>query len=394
MIYNLDLEACTNKVFWDVLKDPKPFNLLQSGTRTGKTFAMAQMIYLHVLKYQHEPTDIHVVSESMPHMKKGIKHDFFNFLNQHNLEPQWNEDRNDSMYRKGKVKLDFFSVDAPSKQHGSGCDFLFGNEIQNLKYETMFHKYQRTNKRCYFDFNPTHNFWVFKELIENPEFKNDIKVVKSSVFDNKFLSPNVLKTILARAKIDKNYKRVYLDGEIGSVEGLIFPNFKQVNEIPIGAQFLGYGVDFGFNDPMTIIACYKNDNELFFKEIYYETGKEITHLINFIRSNKLTGYFFCDSARKDLIQTMKNNGINAIGARKYAGSVLDGINLLKGYDLTVTNNSLNLIKEFRNYSYIRTKDNEFLEQAVDDFNHGIDALRYCISETLFKHNIKPQKIIK
>jgi phage terminase large subunit len=79
----------------------------------------------------------------------------------------------------------------------------------------------------------------------------------------------------------------------------------------------------------------------------------------------------------------KNNEIKSFGAKKYAGCIIDRINLIKTYNLHITSSSVNTIKEFRNYSYIKTKDNEYLDSPIDNYNHSIDAIGYCCQSVLF-----------
>ena len=55
-----------------------------------------------------------------------------------------------------------------------------------------------------------------------------------------------------------------------------------------------------------------------------------------------------------------------------------GINKMLEYNIKVTRRSTNLIKEFRNYTYLQDKDERWLNEPVDKFNHGIDAVRYWI----------------
>ena len=48
----------------------------------------------------------------------------------------------------------------------------------------------------------------------------------------------------------------------------------------------------------------------------------------------------------------------------------------------VTNRSVNLKKEFKNYTYRQNKDGKWLNEPIDSFNHGIDAVRYVVLEKL------------
>jgi phage terminase large subunit len=45
---------------------------------------------------------------------------------------------------------------------------------------------------------------------------------------------------------------------------------------------------------------------------------------------------------------------------------------------------VNLIKEFRNYKWKETQDGRTLNEPIDKFNHGIDALGYVITAREFQ----------
>ena len=62
-------------------------------------------------------------------------------------------------------------------------------------------------------------------------------------------------------------------------------------------------------------------------------------------------------------------------AIKGQGSITYGISLLQDYDLVITEDSTDLIKELNNYCWLEKKS----QTPVDNFNHAIDALRYAVS---------------
>jgi phage terminase large subunit len=65
-------------------------------------------------------------------------------------------------------------------------------------------------------------------------------------------------------------------------------------------------------------------------------------------------------------------------AAKGQGSVEDGINFLQGFDIVVSPRCPNTLREFQRYAYkIDKQTDEILPIVVDDWNHGIDAIRYA-----------------
>lgn len=87
-----------------------------------------------------------------------------------------------------------------------------------------------------------------------------------------------------------------------------------------------------------------------------------------------------DNSRPETIRFMRNRGFNVLPARKWNGSVEDGISILKGFDKIVVHpRCRHLIDELRNYSYkVDKHTNEILPVLVDAKNHCIDALRYSL----------------
>jgi phage terminase large subunit len=85
-----------------------------------------------------------------------------------------------------------------------------------------------------------------------------------------------------------------------------------------------------------------------------------------------------DSAEPKTISELKSYGFNIRGAKKGADSIKHGIALLQDYEMLVTSNSLNLIKELRHYAWNDKKANV----TIDNYNHLIDGMRYLATEKL------------
>lgn len=178
MSFNLDK---TTNVFRRNLKADTRFVFNPGGTRSSKTYSLGQLMYFIAGKKQGSV--ISVVSETMPHLRKGAMRDFFSWLQNENIYEPKNHNRTENIYTIGKSIIEFFSVDDLGKVHGPGRDYLYCNEIQNIKYETFFHLAARTSERVYADYNPTSYFWADTEFIENPEMKDRVTVIRSTYKD-------------------------------------------------------------------------------------------------------------------------------------------------------------------------------------------------------------------
>jgi phage terminase large subunit len=85
---------------------------------------------------------------------------------------------------------------------------------------------------------------------------------------------------------------------------------------------------------------------------------------------------FCDSARPDSIEELYRMGWNVKGVG--AKHVVDEINMIKEFDLYVTKDSLNGIKELRSYSWKTDKNGAILNEPVKFQDDFVDAMRYGI----------------
>jgi phage terminase large subunit len=162
------------------------------------------------------------------------------------------------------------------------------------------------------------------------------------------------------------------------VEGLIFENVEIVEDFPIWCKKIATGLDFGFtHDPSAAIRCGVIDNELYLDELFYRTHMLASDLIRELKP--YSGLrIVSDSADPRLIQEIRNGGINIYPAEKGQGSVMAGIAKMLEMKIKVTRRSVNLLKEFRNYTYLQDKDGKWLNEPIDAYNHGIDAARYYV----------------
>jgi len=71
-------------------------------------------------------------------------------------------------------------------------------------------------------------------------------------------------------------------------------------------------------------------------------------------------------------------GFNVYPTIKGADSIRNGIDLMKRYKLKVTRRSKNIIRRLRNYCWKMDKDGNSLNVPIDNYNQGLDAVRYVV----------------
>ncbi len=353
----------------------------EGGTRSSKTYSINQVT--HAIAVESKiPIIFSIVSETMPHLRKGAMRDFFQFLKNYNLYDEKNHNKSDNIYHVNKSIIEFFSVDTPGKVHGPERDYLFVNELQYIDYDTFFHLAQRTRRQIFADWNPVSEFWVYEQYINNPQYKNDITLIHSTLYDNPFLAEEIKKDILRRSERDPNYKRVYLEGLIGQPEGVIYPNWDYGefdNTLPYG-----FGLDFGFHpdpDAMVKVAIDQKNRKIYAKECFYLNNLQISDLRQavkiYVRSHEL---IIADSADPRMISELRNTPFNIKGVTKHEGSVIEGIRLMQDYDIVTDKESVNLIKELRNHTWNDKKAGI----PNKGFNHLLSGIRYFVQSTTIR----------
>lgn len=355
---------------------------VQGGTSAGKTFGILPILIDIAAK--NPLTEISIVAESMPHLKRGAMKDFKKIMSSTNrwFDPRWNA--TDFKYTfANKSQIEFFSADNDSKLRGARRDYLYMNEANNMTFHAYTELASRTKQGVYLDWNPVNEFWFHQELLGD----DDVDFVIVNYLDNEACPESALNFInKAKEKAETssywdNWWKVYGLGEIGSLDGVIFNNWKQIEAIPHDARLLGYGLDFGYsNDPTSIIEVYKWNDKRIVNEICYEKGLSNSQIAKRINT-KLAVY--CDSAEPKSIAELKLYGLNAIAVTKGTDSINYGIGIMQDNEYLVTSSSINLINELRKYAWDKDKKSGVkLNKPIDDFNHGIDAWRYHEMMTL------------
>jgi phage terminase large subunit len=354
----------------------------KGGTRSTKTWCV--LIFLRKLAINAEqPTLISVVSESVPHLRKGALRDFENILNICNEVEGVNYQRNrtENSFTFGNGKIEFFSADSYTKVHGAQRDILFINECNNLEYEIFRQLAIRTSDTIFLDWNPRSRFW-FEEHLEGRE---DCTLIHSTYKDNPFLTPMHIAEIESNQS-DSNWWRVYGLGETGSVEGLVYTNWQISQTYPTEYKREFICIDFGFtNDPTAILRVRLSGGELWVDEIAYRTGMLNQDIVKELKDAGVArgAQIVCDSAEQKSIAEINNlGGFRAVPVSKGKGSIVSGITAVQAYKLNVTQRSLGTIDELRNYSWRRDINGNYINEPIDRYNHSLDALRYGVTTFL------------
>jgi phage terminase large subunit len=360
--------------------------VIQGATSSGKTYGIIPILVDRCVEKKRKVT---VVAESIPAVKDGAVQIFKDFMQD---EGRWREDGwigNPMEYTfLNGSKIQFKSFDSVGKAKAAGKrDILFINEANHIPYNIADALIIRSQE-VWIDFNADSEFWAHTELLHQP----NSEFLKLTYLDNEYIPEPTLQDMLYRKQRAEeeekqgikgyhwNWWQVYGLGEIGSLQGAIFSTFEQVKQEEINdAQLLALGLDWGFtNDPTALVAVYRKNGKVLLHELIYEAGltnQDIGERMKALGVNK-SHEIIADSAEPKSIEELRRMGFRMTAAVKGTDSVRQGIDILQRHDLAVTETSLNLIKELRNYKWATDKAGKTLNEPIDAWNHGVDSARY------------------
>ena len=370
-----------------LLRLKKRIKVVRGGTSASKTFSILPILIDRAIKTPN--LEISVVSESIPHLRRGALKDFLKImmaLGRYN-DNQFNKSTLKYTFGNGAY-IEFFSVDQPDKLRGARRNVLYVNECNNVDFDSYYQLAIRTSGEIWLDYNPSAVFWVDRELLG----QDDVDFITLTYLDNEALPETIVKEIeSAKVKAETsaywaNWWQVYGLGQTGSLEGVCIPDWQEIN-LPTEARLLCYGMDWGYsNDPTSLIAMYKYNDAYIFDELIYQKGLLNSDISDLLKTNGVNDIVYADSAEPKSIAELNSYGHNVLPVSKGRDSIVYGLNLINQNKVYVTSRSKNLINELRNYIWMTDKQGNKLNKPIDAYNHAIDAMRYAITSQLENPN--------
>lgn len=331
-----------------------------------------------------------IVRKSLPALKASAYRDVIEILHHHNLYNIVTEHKTNRTISFGERMIEFFSVDDQQKVRSRKRQILFIPEANELDYKSEFYQLAiRTTDKIYLDFNPDDpDIWINTEIEQKrASIKKDVKVIVSNYTWNPFLNQETIDEIEYTKHVDPQLWEVFGKGNYGKITGLIYNNVEVIDEFP-HCPIVIFGVDFGFNDPMTLIKVGIDEKNLYLDELFFDRFKLTSDLITCLQENSIlsTDMIYADSARPGSIQEIINAGYRGCKpSMKGQNSVSDGINKLKEYKWHITARSENILSERRKYKWqVDAKGDPMEGKPIDAYNHALDAIRYAVYTHMFK----------
>jgi phage terminase large subunit len=369
----------------------------QGGTDSTKTYSIIQLLTEIAATTKAPLSDpiITILSESVPNSKKGAYRTFQAIITGSDYAYEqirnWNATDRTITFKTGWIMEFVGATDEQNAKQGKR-QYLFANEANGIPWPIFWQMAKRTRIRTFIDYNPSAPFWAHEKLIGTTPTTNDLSATVQLIISDHRHNP-----FIDQAQHDKteNIKdpelwAVYARGKTGNLSGLIYPNWRQIEEkdFPWDAPKFG-GLDFGYtNDPTAGIRACKIADNIYVHELCYTPGLTANQIFALYKAEKFRDEdpVYCEHDNGMIRELrMKDPGILALPARKGPNSIAPGIAKVKEYNVFYTASSKNIHMERQKYMWQKDPINgKFINVPSEADNHLMDAIRYAISTHFYR----------
>jgi len=387
---------------------------LEGASRTGKSWDISVFLCHYIGKYQGK--QINICRDYRTNLQKTFYETLkkvwvygFKYPKNH-----FNKTASDIYFNDNLIR--FVGInDDPMLAHGLESDLLIINEAMGVDKESINQLEQRCNDFFIYDYNPS----AVESYLYDKEIDPSYLLHRTTIFDNPYAPANAKAKILSYAHPDvddlyiakkaghtakqwgelkqrnidlktahKYNWEVYGLGKRAIGDDIIFPDWQEYKEEPVEStlDWVHVGGDFGFiTDPTTAVRVKKQGNNLYLRELFYETG-----LLNSDIGRKMKGLgeakkrSIWDRAEEKSIFELRSMDVDAWYSEKGPGSISFGIQKMHQFNIFIHKDSLNLKIEFSKYRWAKERNGSYKRNTsgkripVDKDNHCIDATRYVI----------------
>lgn len=397
-----------NKVYIPYLKDNTPTQIFYGGSSSGKSVFLAQRTVLDLMAGGRNYLVVRNVAKTL---RGSAYNEIVKAITDMNLNKYFTITKSEmTITCFNGYQILFCGLDDPEKiksitpARGIITDVWIeeATEIEYNAYKQLTKRLRgrsKVIKRVTMSFNPIlKDHWIYDEFFmdvwddSKRSYKDDnLSILKTTYKDNRFLTEQDTKAL--EEETDKYYYQVYTLGNWGVLGAVIFKNWKveDLSWLRDIADNHRNGLDFGFaEDPAGLSHSHYNRKK---KVIYVLDELYTTGLTNDILAEETKAIIgdqlvVCDSAEPKSIKELRQYGVNAIGARKGAGSVNFGIQWLQQQTIIIDIKCQAHKNEFMKYKWREDKNGNVLSVPVDKDNNLIDALRYAYENEFIERRTK------
>lgn len=366
---------------------------MEGGSRSGKTWSSVDFI-VDLCSRRIENKVINIIRSTFASFETTLYNDFNKRLPMFGLSSPFEDTQRVKSFKLFGNKIQMIGADKVESFEGMTCDIAYFNEMINIPKTLFDQQEMRCDIFWWGDYNPKYSkSWIY----ENVEKRPDVSFLKTTFINNPFAPKNQVKKILSYEPTDENIRNgtadqnkwdIYGLGIRSSPEGLIFPYAFKYVDLPPKKLYKMFCIDWGGNDPTTLteININETDKEIYLYEHYYKPQILNSDLIKLLRQvNPDNNPVIVDDARKDKKFELVSAGFQVYGGK---GKIVDGIDMVKEYKLFIHHEAKNIWEEQENYKWaIDPKTDEPLNEAIDNYNHVFDPVRYSIR--WYKRVIRP-----
>lgn len=376
--------------YYKVRRIKSKIRVIQGGQGAGKNVAVAQILLEDCDRDKDITT---VMSDTYDNLKDGAIADFKMLYDSADLA--WDEDYNKTehnLHHQGGI-IQFRYISDIRKQAGKSKrrGKLYLNECNKMGWDIASTYIGRTHGDVYLDYNPDFEFWAHTEV---PKLKDEngnsiSEQIIVTYLDNEKCPQSEIDFILSR-KDNIEWFRVYGLGQTGYYSDRRIYKYQFLKgEIPPTAMRVPSGMDFGVSpDPTVLIDIWKKDNCLYVDEVFcmnnlmpekIQGAERMAIVDQLLFVNHPKGQLIiADSSGATEIRDIYKYGYNIMGVKKPIKSVIGGINKLRGYDIYLTERSINIKNGIEKYFWKVDINGKIIPEPDGHEPDGLAALRYVI----------------
>ncbi len=385
-----------------IIENDSRYFIVSGGRGSGKSFSVNALLVMLTYEAGHV---ILFTRYTLTSAYISIIPEFLDKLEQLQMTQNFHITKDEIINKKTGSKIIFRGIKTSSGDQTANLKSLQGittwvvDEAEELTDEQKFDtidlsvRQQGKANRVILILNPTtKEHFIYRRFFEergvqegsNTQKENTTYIHTTYIDNIDNLSKSYIDQIeQMRKRRPEKYKQQMLGAWMSKAEGVIFSNWS-IGEFRRTSVSV-WGQDYGFAaDPSTLVEVNINTSTktIYLKECFYLPRLTTSQIAELNLKHANSGLIVGDSAEPRLLSEIKAKGCNVKPSIKGQGSVTYGISLLQDYDLVVSPNSTNLIKELNNYRWLERKSNT----PIDKYNHLIDAIRYAVGYQLQNPN--------
>ena len=385
-----------------IVESDSRYFIVSGGRGSGKSFSVNALLVM--LTYEQGHT-ILFTRYTLTSAYISIIPEFIDKLEQFGSIADFHITKDEILNKKTGSKIIFRGIKTSSGDQTANLKSLQGittwvvDEAEELVDENKFDtidlsvRQQGKPNRIILILNPTtKEHFIYKRFFEDRGVQEGSNTTKeNTTYIHTTYKDNI--DNLSKSYIDQieqmkvrrpdKYKQQMLGSWLNKAEGVIFNNWSVGEFKHIGTSV--WGQDYGFAaDPSTLVEVNidSTNKRIYLKECFYLQRLTTSQIAQLNLKHARDGLIIGDSAEPRLLSEIKAKGCNVRPSIKGQGSITYGISLLQDYDIIVSPDSTNLIKELNNYRWLERKSNT----PIDNWNHLIDAVRYAVGFQLQNPN--------